>query len=186
MAQLLLVRQESHGAGRAIFSTARGMRWADCPAGRFSVFICYEAIFPNEVRRFVLDGADLLINISNDGWFGRSAAPAQHLAMARVRAVENRRWLLRDTNNGYHRFGRSVRTHRRAYACGRARRTRCAVRVSQRHNALHALGRFWSCVASAAVSWRRCAACPSGCTVDSAVHQGRAPRPARSRPARSS
>ncbi len=43
----------------------------------------------------------LLINISNDGWFGRSAAPAQHLMMARVRAVENRRWLLRDTNNGF-------------------------------------------------------------------------------------
>ena len=46
-------------------------------------------------------GAELLINISNDGWFGRSAAPAQHLMMARVRAVESRRWLLRDTNNGY-------------------------------------------------------------------------------------
>ncbi len=42
-----------------------------------------------------------MINLSNDGWFGRSSAPAQHLAMARVRAVEFRRWLLRDTNNGY-------------------------------------------------------------------------------------
>jgi apolipoprotein N-acyltransferase len=71
------------------------------PAGRFSTFICYEAVFPNEVRRFVLDGANLLINLSNDGWFGRSSAPAQHLEMARVRAVEFRRWLLRDTNNGY-------------------------------------------------------------------------------------
>jgi apolipoprotein N-acyltransferase len=66
----------------------------------FSVFICYEAIFPNEIRRFTLAGAKLLVNISDDGWFGGSAAPAQHLAMARVRAVENRRWLLRDTNNG--------------------------------------------------------------------------------------
>jgi apolipoprotein N-acyltransferase len=65
------------------------------------VFICYEAIFPNEVRRFVADGANLLVNISNDGWFGRSAAPQQHLLMARVRAVENRRWLVRVTNNGY-------------------------------------------------------------------------------------
>jgi apolipoprotein N-acyltransferase len=71
------------------------------PGGRFSTFICYEAVFPNEVRRFVLGGANLLINLSNDGWFGRSSAPAQHLAMARVRAVEFRRWLLRDTNNGY-------------------------------------------------------------------------------------
>jgi apolipoprotein N-acyltransferase len=66
----------------------------------FSAFICYEAIFPNEVRRFTLAGAQVLINISDDGWFGGSAAAAQHLAMARVRAVENRRWLLRDTNDG--------------------------------------------------------------------------------------
>jgi apolipoprotein N-acyltransferase len=68
--------------------------------GRFSVYICYEAIFPNEVRRFTQAGAQLFINISDDGWFGGSGAPAQHLAMARVRAVENRRWLLRDTNTG--------------------------------------------------------------------------------------
>ncbi len=68
--------------------------------GSFSTYICYEAIFPNEVRRFTLAGAQLLINISDDGWFGGSGAPAQHLAMARVRAVENRRWLLRDTNDG--------------------------------------------------------------------------------------
>lgn len=71
------------------------------PEGTFGVFICYEAIFPAEVREFTRNGAQLLINISNDGWFGRSAAPAQHLVMARVRAVENRRWLLRDTNNGF-------------------------------------------------------------------------------------
>ena len=70
------------------------------PGGRFSVVICYEAIFPDLVRRFVGDGAELLINISNDGWFGRSSALAQHVAMARVRAAENRRWLLRDTNTG--------------------------------------------------------------------------------------
>jgi apolipoprotein N-acyltransferase len=80
-----------------------GTRYAagDLPDGRFSVFICYEAVFPNEIRQFVLGGANLLINLSNDGWFGRSAAPAQHLEMARVRAVEHRRWLLRDTNNGF-------------------------------------------------------------------------------------
>jgi apolipoprotein N-acyltransferase len=71
------------------------------PGGTFGSFICYEAVFPNEVRKFTENGAQLLINMSNDGWFGRSAAPAQHLMMARVRAVENRRWLLRDTNNGF-------------------------------------------------------------------------------------
>lgn len=68
--------------------------------GAFSVYICYEATFPDEIRRFTLGGAQLFINISDDGWFGSSSAPAQHLAMARVRAVENRRWLVRDTNNG--------------------------------------------------------------------------------------
>ncbi len=68
--------------------------------GPFSVYICYEAIFPNEIRRFTLAGAQLFVNISDDGWFGGSGAPEQHLAMARVRAVENRRWLLRDTNDG--------------------------------------------------------------------------------------
>jgi apolipoprotein N-acyltransferase len=68
--------------------------------GPFSVYICYEAIFPNEVRRFTLGDAQLFVNISDDGWFGGSGAPEQHLAMARVRAVENRRWLLRDTNDG--------------------------------------------------------------------------------------
>jgi apolipoprotein N-acyltransferase len=66
----------------------------------YGVFICYEAIFPGEVRRFAANGADLFINISNDGWFGRSPAAEQHLRMARVRAVENRRWMLRVTNNG--------------------------------------------------------------------------------------
>jgi apolipoprotein N-acyltransferase len=71
------------------------------PQGKFGAFICYEAIFPSEVRQFTANGAQLLITISNDGWFGRSSAPEQHMFMARVRAVENRRWLLRDTNNGY-------------------------------------------------------------------------------------
>jgi apolipoprotein N-acyltransferase len=75
---------------------------ANLPGGyTFGTFICYEAIFPGEVRHFATAGADLLVNISNDGWFGRSAAPEQHLRMARVRAVENRRWLLRVTNNGF-------------------------------------------------------------------------------------
>jgi apolipoprotein N-acyltransferase len=72
------------------------------PGGHtFSAFICYEAIFPGEIRRFAANGAELFVNISNDGWFGRSAAAEQHLRMARVRAVENRRWMLRVTNNGF-------------------------------------------------------------------------------------
>jgi apolipoprotein N-acyltransferase len=72
----------------------------ELPGGKFSVFICYEAIFPDQVRQFADRGAQLLINISDDGWYGRTEALEQHVNMARVRAVENRRWLLRDTNTG--------------------------------------------------------------------------------------
>ena len=46
------------------------------------------------------NGAEVLVNISDDGWYGDTSAPWQHLNMARMRALENRRWLLRDTNNG--------------------------------------------------------------------------------------
>ncbi|HXJ11496.1 MAG TPA: apolipoprotein N-acyltransferase [Candidatus Limnocylindrales bacterium] len=66
----------------------------------FSIFICYEAIYAGEIRQFANNGAQLLVNISNDGWFGKSQAAEQHIRMARVRAVENRRWLIRDTNSG--------------------------------------------------------------------------------------
>jgi apolipoprotein N-acyltransferase len=69
-------------------------------AHRLGVFICYESVFPDEVREFVKGGANLLVNISNDGYFGHSAAREQHLEIARMRAVENRRWLIRSTNDG--------------------------------------------------------------------------------------
>jgi apolipoprotein N-acyltransferase len=67
---------------------------------RIGTFICYESVFPNFVRRFVAGGAQVLFNISNDGWFGQSAARRQHLSIVRMRAAENRRWLLRSTNDG--------------------------------------------------------------------------------------
>jgi len=67
---------------------------------RFSVAICYEVIFPGEVREFVRNGAGFLVNITNDAWFGRSGAPAQHLAMAAMRAVENGTYLIRAANTG--------------------------------------------------------------------------------------
>ena len=70
------------------------------PGGRMSGVICYEAIFPDLVRRFVRDGAEVLVNTSNDGWYGRSAAADQHFLMARMRAIENARYLLRATNTG--------------------------------------------------------------------------------------
>jgi apolipoprotein N-acyltransferase len=67
---------------------------------RYGVFICYEAVFADEVRQFARLGAEVFVNISDDGWYGDTSAPWQHLNMARMRAIENRRWLLRDTNSG--------------------------------------------------------------------------------------
>jgi apolipoprotein N-acyltransferase len=67
---------------------------------RYGVFICYEAVFADEVRHFAELGAEVLVNISDDGWYGDTSAPWQHLNMARMRAIENRRWILRATNNG--------------------------------------------------------------------------------------
>ena len=52
------------------------------------------------MRKFAAGGAEVLFNISNDGWFGKSAAREQHLSMVRMRAAENRRWILRSTNDG--------------------------------------------------------------------------------------
>jgi len=65
-----------------------------------SAFICYEAIFPDLVREFAARGAQLLVNITNDGWYGRTSAPYQHFAMAKLRAVENERFLVRAANTG--------------------------------------------------------------------------------------
>lgn len=69
-------------------------------AHRYGFFICYEAVFADEIRLFARNGAEVFVNISDDGWYGDTSAPWQHLNMARMRAIENRRWLLRDTNNG--------------------------------------------------------------------------------------
>ena len=79
------------GADRTVF-TSQGHR--------YGVFVCYESIFGDEVREFALHGAEVLVNISDDGWYGDTGAPWQHLNMARMRAIENHRWLLRSTNTG--------------------------------------------------------------------------------------
>jgi len=67
---------------------------------KIGTFICYESAFPSLVREFTLGGAQLLINLSNDGYFGDSAAREQHLSLVRMRAAENHRWILRSTNDG--------------------------------------------------------------------------------------
>jgi apolipoprotein N-acyltransferase len=81
----------TRGRNRSVFRTG---------GHTFGVFICYESVFADEVRLFAQNGADVLVNISDDGWYGDTSAPWQHLNMARMRAIENDRWILRDTNNG--------------------------------------------------------------------------------------
>ncbi len=72
----------------------------DVDGHRIGGYICYEAIFPGLVRRFPARGAELLVNVTNDAWYGTTSAPYQHLAMAAFRAVENRRYLVRAANTG--------------------------------------------------------------------------------------
>lgn len=64
------------------------------------VLICFEVLFPDLARHFVLNHADILTTMTNDGWFGRTSAPAQHFAIAVLRAVENRRAMVRAANTG--------------------------------------------------------------------------------------
>ena len=72
----------------------------DAGQQKLGVFICYESIFPDEVRQFANRGAQVFVNISNDGWYGDSGAYAQHLNQTRMRAIENDRWILSATNTG--------------------------------------------------------------------------------------
>ncbi|MBK9308448.1 MAG: apolipoprotein N-acyltransferase [Nitrospira sp.] len=67
---------------------------------KFGVAICYEVIFPDLVRQFAANGAEFLVTITNDGWFGPSSAPAQHFAMVVFRAVENHLAFARAANTG--------------------------------------------------------------------------------------
>jgi apolipoprotein N-acyltransferase len=64
------------------------------------ILICYETIFPELAQQRVADGANVLVNISNDAWFGTTAAPEQHLQLSVLRAVEQGRYVLRGTNTG--------------------------------------------------------------------------------------
>lgn len=84
----------------ADFVPGRASRVYPGPGLRFGILICYEGVFPELGRALVDGGADLLLSLTNDAWFGASAAPHQHLAMTALRAVETRRYLLRAANTG--------------------------------------------------------------------------------------
>jgi apolipoprotein N-acyltransferase len=82
------------------FTAGKSRAPLDAGNTRLGVFICYESVFPGEVREFTNQGAQVLVNLSNDGWYGDSGAYAQHLNQTRMRAIENNRWLLSATNTG--------------------------------------------------------------------------------------
>jgi apolipoprotein N-acyltransferase len=92
------VNRVTRDAGDYVPGTA--VKVLDAGERRMGVFICYEAAFPELARQFAAKGANVLVNLSNDGYFGHSEARLQHLALARMRAVENRKFLIRSTNDG--------------------------------------------------------------------------------------
>ncbi len=82
------------------FRSGEGYKPLTMDGHKLGVLICYEGIFPEASRAYKRMGADLLVNITNDAWFGRTSAPYQHLSMTVFRAVENRLYIARSANTG--------------------------------------------------------------------------------------
>lgn len=70
------------------------------PTGVIAAYICYESVFPQVARQMVAQGAEVLLNVSNDAWFGLGRGAEQHFLMGSLRAIETRRYLLRAGNDG--------------------------------------------------------------------------------------
>jgi apolipoprotein N-acyltransferase len=87
-------------AGIGDFRKGEGINPLNIGNHSLGILICYEGIFPELSREYKARGANLLVNITNDAWFGRTSAPYQHLSMTVFRAVENRIYFLRSANTG--------------------------------------------------------------------------------------
>jgi len=86
------------------FSPGKIENTIDWKAARAGILICFESVFPELSRQWVLAGANVLVNLTNDAWYGKSSAPYHSLAMSVLRAVETRRSVVRSANTGISAF----------------------------------------------------------------------------------
>ncbi|MCP4567706.1 MAG: apolipoprotein N-acyltransferase [FCB group bacterium] len=90
--------------GWSDFEHGRELKVFENDFGNYGTLICYEVIFPEVVNQYIRDGADFLINITNDTWYGYSSGPYQHAVMAVFRSIENRIYIARAANSGFSYF----------------------------------------------------------------------------------
>jgi apolipoprotein N-acyltransferase len=86
--------------GEADFTPGRDYRLFKLKGYRLFTPVCYEVVYPKEIRRFVRSGGEFMVHLTNDGWFGRSGMPFQHANITRFRALENGIWVARCANTG--------------------------------------------------------------------------------------
>ncbi len=86
--------------GQGSFTPGADFTVFDIDSLKFSIYVCYEAIFPQILREFVEGGAELLVNITEDGWFGKTSGPYQHAQMAVFQSIIFRRAVVRSANTG--------------------------------------------------------------------------------------